>query len=333
MAQLAYEAGMLVEPEDYSAWTLFARVLTENPDSTEATAGLEAVSDELIRRADVALEQGRFADAEAAMRRILDVLPEHDAALALATEIERIKPKPAPPREPPPVVTRAPEPRERERPVIAAPSVTAPARPVAPPVDPLVELDKRFATAMRENRLLTPAGDNARSHVQVMLDTNSTDERTLAAQALLSEELLARSTQALEALDPDAARSWIDAADAIAPNPTAVAAARAKLDARLIEIETAKPLPASSLTIASYVAPEYPSRALQRDIEGWVDVEFTVAANGAVQEVVVAETSHQMYFGDEAVSAVSQWRFEPRIFMGQAIPQRSYTRIRFTLAD
>jgi protein TonB len=62
---------------------------------------------------------------------------------------------------------------------------------------------------------------------------------------------------------------------------------------------------------------------LQRDIEGWVDVEFTVAANGAVQDVIVAETSHQMYFGDEAVSAVSQWRFEPRLIMGQAIPQRS----------
>src|SRR5262245_6613977 len=27
MAQLAYDAGMLVEPDEYSAWTLFARVL------------------------------------------------------------------------------------------------------------------------------------------------------------------------------------------------------------------------------------------------------------------------------------------------------------------
>ncbi|HSC16307.1 MAG TPA: hypothetical protein VLI71_14380, partial [Gammaproteobacteria bacterium] len=27
MAQLAYDAGMLVEPDEYSAWTLFSRVL------------------------------------------------------------------------------------------------------------------------------------------------------------------------------------------------------------------------------------------------------------------------------------------------------------------
>jgi protein TonB len=113
----------------------------------------------------------------------------------------------------------------------------------------------------------------------------------------------------------------------------AVADARAKLNARLIEIETAKPLPASSLTIASYVAPTFPSRALQREIEGWVDVQFTVATDGTVRDVVVAEASHELYFADEAARAVSQWRFEPRIFMDQPIEQRSYTRIRFTLAD
>lgn len=326
-AQLAFEAGMLVEPEDYSAWTLFRRVLAEDPENAAAKAGLQAVSVELLERAEVALEQGRFDDAEASVQRILGVLPEYSAALELAAEIERGEPEPAPAPtpapEPEPVVTRAqaPEPPAAERP--AAP----------PPVDPIIELDEAFALAMRENRLLTPAGDNAKHHLETMLEADAADERTRAAQRLLSGELLARSAQALEGLDPDAARSWIDAAEDIAPSPTAVAEARAELNARLIELESAKPLPASSFVVESYIAPDYPHRALDRGIEGWVDVEFTVGIDGAVRDILVAEASHERLFRNEAINAVSQWRFEPRIFMDQAIPQRSYTRIVFNIAE
>jgi protein TonB len=94
-------------------------------------------------------------------------------------------------------------------------------------------------------------------------------------------------------------------------------------------MEAAKPLPASALKITSYVAPEYPQRALERGIEGWVDVEFTVAPDGTTRAVRVAGSSNENYFGREAMAAVEQWRFEPRIFMDRPIEQRSYTRIRF----
>src|SRR5690606_22644785 len=41
MARLAHEAGMLVEPQDYSAWSLYQRALQNDPDNAEARAGLE----------------------------------------------------------------------------------------------------------------------------------------------------------------------------------------------------------------------------------------------------------------------------------------------------
>ena len=31
MAELAFDAGMLVEPEEYSAWTLYAKVVKGEP--------------------------------------------------------------------------------------------------------------------------------------------------------------------------------------------------------------------------------------------------------------------------------------------------------------
>ena len=85
----------------------------------------------------------------------------------------------------------------------------------------------------------------------------------------------------------------------------------------------------SDLKVVNYVAPEYPDRALERGVEGWVDIEFTVATDGTTRDVTVADASTPTYFRREAVAAVEQWRFEPRVFMGRTIEQRSYTRIRF----
>ncbi|MGB7216521.1 MAG: energy transducer TonB, partial [Gammaproteobacteria bacterium] len=63
--------------------------------------------------------------------------------------------------------------------------------------------------------------------------------------------------------------------------------------------------------------------------DGWVDVEFVVTKDGRTRDVVVTDASHSSYFRREAVAAVEQWRFQPRIFMGEPIEQRAYTRIRF----
>ena len=97
----------------------------------------------------------------------------------------------------------------------------------------------------------------------------------------------------------------------------------------LIEAESMKPYPASQLEIVDYVAPRYPMRAFNRNLEGWVDVEFFVTTDGTTRDVVVTDASHESFFRDQAVAAVERWQFEPRIFLGQPIEQRAYTRIRF----
>src|SRR5690606_36878518 len=96
MAELAYEAGMLVEPEEYSAWGLYRRALEQDPDNEAARRGVEKVADELLRRARVAVEQGRFADAQAAIERVRSAIPAHPGANDLAFRIEALRPAPAP---------------------------------------------------------------------------------------------------------------------------------------------------------------------------------------------------------------------------------------------
>ena len=71
-------------------------------------------------------------------------------------------------------------------------------------------------------------------------------------------------------------------------------------------MESAKPVPASALKIATYVAPTYPARASERNLEGWVDIEFTVGTDGKTRNIVVTDASHETIFRREATDAVAQ---------------------------
>lgn len=328
MAQLAYDAGMLVEPDEYSAWTLFARVLKNEPDNAAALEGLTKVANDLVRRGETALDQGRFDDARATVERIRSALPDHEGAKALA---QKIWPEVAAvtPTRPSLTLPEAEVPRVAR--VETAPE-PAPAPPPKPQVDPIVEASASFDKALAEGRLLTPAEQSAKHFVGVMNRLNVDHELAKRARGALSLELLARAAQSIEALDPEAAGIWIDEAEALlGPADEGVRQARSALTEQLIAMETAKPVPASALKIATYVAPDYPQRASERNLEGWVDIEFTVGTDGKTRNIVVTDASHDTLFRREATEAVEKWEFEPRIFMGRAIEQTSYTRIRFVL--
>ena len=188
-----------------------------------------------------------------------------------------------------------------------------------------------FKAAIAGNRLLTPAQDSAKYYVGAMTATNPSDERTQEARQLLFEEFIGRATEMIESQDTQAARTWIEEADTLNVDASRVSKTDASLTARLIEMESLKPMPASSLEAVEFVAANYPTRAAARGIEGWVDIEFVVTLDGTTQDVVITEGSHDSYFRREAVEAVESWRFEPRIFMEQSIEQHSYTRVRFAL--
>jgi TonB family protein len=320
MAALAYDAGMLVEPEEYSAWTLYGRALKAEPTNADAHAGLTKVADDLVRRGETALDQGRFDDARATVDRIRAALPEHPGATALAAKIWPQSAPIAPERETPTL----PEPDRR---VARVTTATAPA---VPKVDPLVEAGAAFDAALAAGRLLTPMEQSAKHYLGVLNRANADHELAQRARAGLSQEFLSRAAGAIETLDPEAAGIWIDEAEAIlGVTDGGVRAARAALTEQLIAMESTKPVPASALKIATYVAPVYPQRAHERNLEGWVDIEFTVGIDGKTRNVIVTEASHETLFRREATAAVEGWHFEPRVFLGRTIEQTSYTRIRF----
>lgn len=65
-------------------------------------------------------------------------------------------------------------------------------------------------------------------------------------------------------------------------------------------------------------APVYPRRALQRGIEGFVIVEFTVSKQGAVKDPIVIQAKPEGIFEQAAIDAALKFKYKPRVVNGEA---------------
>ncbi len=81
------------------------------------------------------------------------------------------------------------------------------------------------------------------------------------------------------------------------------------------------------------VAPVYPSRALSRGLEGFVDMSFTVTTTGSVSDPIVLQSTSSL-FERAATRAVLKFKYKPRVVDGipVAVPGVK-TRITFELED
>lgn len=66
------------------------------------------------------------------------------------------------------------------------------------------------------------------------------------------------------------------------------------------------------------VAPQYPSRAQSRGIEGWVLLRFTVTETGAVIDPEVIDAEPAGVFDNAAKKAVLRFKYKPRVIDGVA---------------
>ena len=91
------------------------------------------------------------------------------------------------------------------------------------------------------------------------------------------------------------------------------------------------PTVSSGVVALFRVPPEYPARAANRHIEGWVKVEFTVQTDGSVDDAVVISAEPEEIFDEAALAAISKWRFKEKIVNGVAVAQRAVQKLQFKL--
>jgi periplasmic protein TonB len=85
--------------------------------------------------------------------------------------------------------------------------------------------------------------------------------------------------------------------------------------------------------VTSPPVPVYPIAAARNRQEGWVEVEFTVTPDGAVQNAHVTGSQPSRIFDREAIAAVQRAKFQPRLENGTAVASTLRRRIEFKLGN
>ncbi len=180
---------------------------------------------------------------------------------------------------------------------------------------------------------------------------------TAAEQALLADNLedAKRLTDAARAVDPNHVRvKFLNAQ--IAREQARVNARHSAAAAAAAAVSTPAPVIAASVTTAFNspsstppaseardpnsvaavilhrvysIDPEFPEIAREQDLSGYVDLEFTVRADGNVAAVTVLKAQPVGVFETSAVAAVSQWRYQPIERDGVAVDGHARLRLNF----
>ena len=82
------------------------------------------------------------------------------------------------------------------------------------------------------------------------------------------------------------------------------------------------------------VAPQYPSRASSRGIEGFVLLEYTVTKQGTVIDPVVIDADPATIFNSAAINSALKYKYKPRVVDGEPQEVKGVqTRITFKLGE
>jgi TonB family protein len=87
----------------------------------------------------------------------------------------------------------------------------------------------------------------------------------------------------------------------------------------------------ASLTHVKGVAVDYPAEALRKNIEGWVELSFTVTAEGKVTKIAVTNSSPKGIFDAAAAAALARVRYKPPMPGGKVTAVTTQLRIAFRL--
>ena len=285
--------GHLLEPDRDSARYYVQEALRADPQNAAAADAKRALATRLMEDARSAIDRRDFA-------RALFVI-EGANGIAVPANIE------------------------------AAQNLLAAARKEAD-VDARSQLLKNANERLLQDRLIEPANDNAKYFYLTLKQLEPGNPALTSMLQDLGTRLTTKARRALILGQLDAAKSWLDEVGSIGFNSAEVSSVQHDLDTAVAQQNFMTTLiPASQLTLLKTVQPAYPLRAMNGKIEGWVDVEFTVAETGKVKDVSIRATSNPGVFDDAAVKAVAQWRYKPVLRDAKPVPVRSQIRVRFTL--
>jgi TonB family protein len=185
---------------------------------------------------------------------------------------------------------------------------------------------------LQQDRLIEPPNDSAKYYLSTLRSVNPDNAGLASATQDLGTRLLAKARRALALEQYDAARSWLNEVTSLGYSSAESALALRDLETAVAAQNfQANVVGAGELTLLKSSQPMYPEKAELAKIEGWVELDFTVAQSGQVRDIVVHAANPAGIFDAAAIAALALWRYKPVLHDAKPAPQRARIRIRFTL--
>ncbi|MDH3440123.1 MAG: energy transducer TonB [Gammaproteobacteria bacterium] len=351
-ARLAADADLLVSPPRQNALYFYARVLTAEPDNPVANAELDAVMAGISILVDDHLTAEEFDEAYDLALSAARHMPDHplveamradlnDYAAALVTEATLLAEE-GNDDEAAATIAKLDGMSGLSAEYIAAANasildiqqsrLTAEQERLeeerrATELAELAAWQQKIRDAIAAGNLLAPDGESARDYLGER-DAEAEIKDPLTAELYTAMLDVARGS--LEAGELADTETYLLAAGEISDDDE-LDTLRVELEQALLERQKSTVASLSEFVRLNATPAEYPGRAQERSISGWVDVEFTVTTTGETSNIDILRAEPANFFERSAVEAVGQWTFEPRQFRGQPIEQRTMARLVFNL--
>jgi protein TonB len=179
---------------------------------------------------------------------------------------------------------------------------------------------------LAQGKLTEPDNDSALFYVNQLRTSDPKNSGLAQITAAVEAQILERARASLDAGDMEKTEALAQMAAGLGAS-TDLDALHERIRLKKAAAGDVLQMPEQSLTRLNKLDVQYPTRALQTGVEGWVEVGYTVGPDGSVTNVKIMNAAPTKVFEASASRAVSRLRYQPVLQGGKAIAVGTQVRI------
>jgi protein TonB len=174
----------------------------------------------------------------------------------------------------------------------------------------MVELVK---SRLAQGNVAAPQSDSALYYLAQLRSSDPQNSALPELTRAVQSQILAQAGNAVDSADLAQANALLQLASSLGGSPEADALAQRLRAAKTIASNAIPEVAENSLTRLRELDVEYPSGALQKKIQGTVELGFMVTPKGTVTDIKVLDANPAGIFETAATKAISRLRYKPSL--------------------
>lgn len=275
LADARLQQDQLIDPANDSAASYLAQARKAGASASDLQSRGRELVKMLIQEAHTAIDQRRLADAEHIASALRSLGTPLSTVAALQRDIGGVR------------AQQAHEQSDQSR---------------------IADLVR---SRLAQGNVVSPENDSALYHLGQLRAADPQNAALPQLSKAVQTQVLAQAGTSIDADELAQAESLLQLAGTLGPSPEADALAQRLRLAKVAATGAPQEVPEASLTRVRRLDVEYPSAALQKKIQGTVELAYLVTPKGVVANVKVLDSNPSGVFESAATKAISRLRYKP----------------------